>query len=106
MKIVSLHIRNFRGIKDLRLSLDGRNFVIDGPNGSGKSGVVDAVEYVFTGRIARLGGQGTGGISVRMHGPHVDKRANPREAFVAVRVRLDDGRIVDIERRLDKPKEP
>lgn len=106
MKLDSLHIRNFRGIKDLHLDLRGKNFVVDGPNGSGKSGVVDAVEYVFTGRIARLEGPGTGGLSVRTHGPHVDERDNPRDAFVKVSIRLDDGRAVTIERGLGKPKEP
>lgn len=106
MKLESLHIVNFRGIKDLQLDLRGKNFVVDGPNGSGKSGVVDAVEYVFTGRIARLEGPGTGGLSVRTHGPHVDKRDNPRAAFVKVTVRLNDGQAVAIERGLENPKEP
>lgn len=106
MKLASLHIRDFRGIKDLHLDLQERNFVVDGPNGSGKSGVVDAVEYVFTGRIARLEGPGTGGLSVRTHGPHVDKRDNPRDAFVKATICLDDGSTVTIERGLDKPKEP
>src|SRR5688572_5564942 len=99
MKLESLHIRNFRGVKDLHLDLQGKNFVVDGPNGSGKSGVVDAVEYVFTGRIARLEGPGTGGLSVRTHGPHVDKRDNPRDAFVKATIRLGD-RTVTIERGL------
>ncbi len=43
---------------------------------------------------------------MRTHGPHVDKRDNPRDAFVKVTIHLEDGRAVTIERGLDKPKEP
>lgn len=106
MKLVALHIREFRGIKDLILRLAGKNFVVDGPNGSGKSGVVDAIEFVFTGRIARLEGPGTGGLSVHTHAPHVDKRDNPSDSFVMATLRLDDGTEVRIHRSPDKPKEP
>lgn len=106
MKLGTLHVRKFRGIKDLRLDLQRENFVIAGPNGSGKSGVVDAIEFVFTGRISRLEGAGTGGLSVKEHGPHVDDRETPKDAQVELSVVLDDGRQVTISRSVDKPSKP
>ena len=106
MKLEKLHVKNFRGIKDLRLDLRGQNFVVAGPNGSGKSGIVDAIEFVFTGRIARLEGAGTGGLSVKEHGPHVDDRTTPGDSWVEITVILDDGREVTIARQVDKPSKP
>lgn len=84
IKIKSLTVRNFRGIRSLTLELGGRNFAVCGPNGSGKSGVVDAIEFVLTGSISRLTGRGTGGLSVKEHGPHVDSK--PDDSFVEARV--------------------
>ncbi len=49
MKIKTLRIRNFRGIKDLSLDLNSQSAVIWGPNGSGKSAVVDAIDFVLNG---------------------------------------------------------
>lgn len=72
MKLHRLIINNVRGIKDLNIEPKGENFLIWGPNGSGKSGVVDSVDFLLTGRISRLTGRGTGGISLSSHGPHVD----------------------------------
>jgi recombinational DNA repair ATPase RecF len=56
-KLNAIAIDNFRGIRRLEIPVDGRNLVIVGENGSGKSSVVDALEYCFTGRIAKLQGR-------------------------------------------------
>lgn len=80
----TLRIQEFRGIRDLTLHFEGKNFAICGPNGTGKSGVVDALEFVLTGNISRLSGAGTGGLSVRDHGPHVDSRNKPEQALVTL----------------------
>ncbi|CEA14174.1 AAA family ATPase [Methanobacterium formicicum] len=37
MRIQELEICNFRGIKELKIEPNGKNFLISGPNGSGKS---------------------------------------------------------------------
>jgi predicted ATP-dependent endonuclease of OLD family len=71
--VIKLHvliIEEFRGIRKLRLDFAGKNFAVYGPNGTGKSGVVDAIEFVLTGNISRLTGQGTSNISLRAHAPH------------------------------------
>ena len=86
IRIEKIHIHEFRGIRELKLDLKGQNFAACGPNGTGKSGVVDAIEFALTGNISRLAGSGTGGLSVKAHGPHVDSRNKPEAAFVTLDV--------------------
>ena len=86
--INKIKIREFRGIRDLSLDLNGRNFATCGPNGTGKSGIVDAIEFALTGNISRLAGAGTGGLSVKHHGPHVDSRDKPDQASVTLELLL------------------
>ena len=86
MKIIELHIENVRGIKSLEIEPGGQNFVIWGPNGSGKSAVVDAIDFLLTGRISRLTGPGTGGITIGKHGSHID--ASPKEASVRAIIKI------------------
>lgn len=85
IRLEEIAIKEFRGIRDLKLNLKNNNFVICGSNGTGKSGIVDAIEFALTGGISRLSGAGTGGISVKDHGPHVDSRNNPEKASVTLK---------------------
>ncbi|MBN1354547.1 MAG: AAA family ATPase [Candidatus Omnitrophica bacterium] len=104
ISIESVVIKEFRGIRDLTLNFKEKNFAICGPNGTGKSGVVDALEFVLTGNISRLSGEGRGDISLRQHGPHVDKRNDPAKARVIVKVKIHSlNKEVTIERTLKKP---
>lgn len=81
MKIDQLTISNFRGIKgELELEANGGNMVIVGPNGSGKSSVIAAVDFLLTGSIRELSGEGTQSLTERRHAPHVD--AEPTQAWV------------------------
>lgn len=86
IRIESIHIHDFRGIRDLKLDLKGSNYAACGPNGTGKSGIVDAIEFALSGDISRLSGAGTGALSVRTHAPHVDTRNKPEEAYVTLEV--------------------
>lgn len=86
IRIEKIHIHKFRGIIDLKLEPNGANFAACGPNGTGKSGIVDAIEFGLTGKLSRLAGYGTGELSVAKHGPHVDFRTTPSEAFVEIEV--------------------
>jgi len=88
IRIDKIHIKEFRGIRDLTLDLKGQNFAACGPNGTGKSGIVDAIEFALTGNISRLAGAGTGGLSVKAHGPHVDSRNKPEAASVTLDVTI------------------
>ena len=84
IKIESVTIREIRGIRDLTLEPSRENFLVLGPNGSGKSGVVDAIQFALTGGISRLAGKGTAGLSLRRHGPHVDRHDDPDAARVSL----------------------
>jgi DNA repair exonuclease SbcCD ATPase subunit len=86
MKLIELEIQNIRGIKQLKLKQEGKNFLIYGPNGSGKSAVVDAIDFLLTGQISRLKGEGTGSITLKEHGPHIEHQ--PDEAIVRGKIKL------------------
>ena len=102
MRLIELEIHNVRGIPHLLLKPDGKNFVIWGPNGSGKSAVVDSIDFLLTGRISRLLGKGTGGITLSEHGPHIDHK--PEEARVrAILALAGVATPVEIERCMGKP---
>ena len=85
IQIESVAIRELRGIRELEVSPARKNFVVSGPNGSGKSGLVDAIEFALTGVMSRLSGKGTRGLSVKTHGPHVERRHDPASAEVSLR---------------------
>jgi recombinational DNA repair ATPase RecF len=104
IRVESITIKEFRGIRDLTLDFKEKTFAICGPNGTGKSGVVDALEFALTGNVSRLSGEGRGEISLKQHGPHVDRRNDPDKARVMVRVTIPSlGKTVAIERSLKNP---
>lgn len=86
IQVEALTISEFRGIRNLTLNLNRKNFAVCGSNGTGKSGVVDALEFVMTGSISRLSGKGRGDLSLKEHGPHVDSRRSPEKAYVEATV--------------------
>jgi ABC-type Mn2+/Zn2+ transport system ATPase subunit len=86
IQIKAIHIEEFRGIRELDLTLNCKSFAVWGPNGSGKSGVVDALDFALSGTIGRLAGPGTSGLTVAKHGPHVHQRDNPASAKVRLTV--------------------
>lgn len=99
IQLEHLHVEEFRGIRSIDLNLGTKSFVVYGPNGSGKSGVVDAVDFALTGSIARLAGDGTGGVTLLRHGPHVHRRDDPAAAKVVLKVKdTDSGEIATITR--------
>ena len=57
IRIESITIKEFRGIRNLTLDFKGKSFGICGPNGTGKSGVIDALEFGLTGNVSRLSGR-------------------------------------------------
>lgn len=107
IKIVSVHIEEFRGIRKLDINLAQKSFAISGPNGSGKSGVIDAIEFALTGQIGRLTGTGTKGLSLADHGPHVDHIKFPDAAFVELEVNFPTlGKSAKLTRKVSAPKKP
>jgi energy-coupling factor transporter ATP-binding protein EcfA2 len=107
IQIVSIHIQEFRGIRDLTLAMNGESFVVSGPNGSGKSGVVDAIQFALSGQIGRLKGAGTGDLSLSDHGPHVERRSDPEAACISLSVYIPHlCKSATITRTIKKPKQP
>jgi len=104
IRVDSITIKEFRGIRDLTLDFKEKNFAVCGPNGTGKSGVVDALEFALTGSVSRLSGEGSGEISLKQHGPHVDRRNDPDKARVTVKVTIPTlSKTVTVERSLKTP---
>jgi len=105
IRVKTIHIEEFRGVRDLYLHLDTKNFGICGPNGTGKSGVVDAVEFCLTGDVTRLSGQGSAGLSVKTHAPHVDQKEHPERANVTITAEIPSlGKEVRIHRSVKNPR--
>jgi len=58
-----IKFEHFRGLPANEFKLKGKSLVLLGTNGKGKSALVDGIEFVFSGQIARFIGVGTGSIS-------------------------------------------
>ena len=107
IKLEAAHIEEMRGIRKLDLTFGGGKFAISGPNGSGKSGVIDAIEFGLTGRISRLTGSGTKGLTLSEHGPHVDKTKFPDAAYVQLDVFIPAlKKSAKITRKVSAPSKP
>ena len=107
IKVVSAHIQEFRGIRNLKIDLAEKSFAVSGPNGSGKSGVIDAIEFALTGQIGRLTGIGTKGLTLADHAPHVDMTKFPDAAFVELEVSFPTlGKSAKLTRKVSAPKKP
>ena len=103
--VQALRVHEFRGIRDLTLELNSKNFAICGPNGTGKSGIVDALEFVLSGNISRLTGRGRGELSIKAHGPHIDC-ALPEQAFAEAVLHISVGKTLTIKRTVKAPTAP
>ena len=106
MKIQNLEINHFRGITDLKIEPKGKSFVIYGPNGSGKSAVIDALDFLLTGKIARLIGEGTEGVSLIEHGPHIDSISDLDKVIVSAEISIPSiATPILLTRKMKKPLE-
>lgn len=114
MRIERLKINGFRGIPQLGVEPNGDNLCLMGPNGSGKSSMIEAVDFLLTGEIQDLKGEGTGDISIREHVPYL--RSDPSDVWVegtftdgqdsvTVKRRLADRQTLEYEGDLPPPIE-
>lgn len=107
IKIESILINDFRGIRELEISLGRENYVVHGPNGSGKSGIVDAIQFALTGDISRLRGAGTSELTISDHGPHILARTTPETAWVKLHAFIPSLNLTaSIERSVKRPTQP
>jgi len=103
MKIMNLEIKNIRGIKTIKIQPEGHNVVIFGPNGAGKSALVDAIDFLFTGKISRLTGEGTKFLKLKEHGCHVDSRDDLKNTVVIAKIEVD-GKNISLMRSIHRPR--
>jgi energy-coupling factor transporter ATP-binding protein EcfA2 len=104
MKIQKIRIEKIRGVKDIEIIPNGESVVIYGPNGSGKSAIVDAIDFLLTGKISRLEGEGAGELKLKEHGPHVDYRDKLKEAIVSAEILIPESQeIIHLERKMSTP---
>jgi DNA repair exonuclease SbcCD ATPase subunit len=89
-RLHSISIRDFRGIRSIDLNFKGKSCAILGQNGTGKSSVVDAVDFLATGKIRRLTGEGAGELRLQEHGCHV--ASTPGDGSVEAVFKTADGK--------------
>lgn len=89
LRLERITISQFRGIRHLELRPAGHSIAVVGPNGSGKSSIADAIDFVLTGHISRLTGEGAGQLKLSEHGRHVD--ADPSDGQVELEFRVEPG---------------
>ena len=96
--IGAVKLEHFRGLPNSKFDLSGKNFVILGSNGKGKSGLVDGIEFLFSGQVGRFVGTGTGSINHDdavqhiQHGgvPTVSVSLTPSKAAISRKLGTDD----------------
>ncbi len=101
LKLIWIEIHNIRGIPNLTVRPEGNNFVVSGPNGSGKSALVDAIDFLLSGSVTRLTGEGTGDIHLREYGKHI--KSSSDDVWVRAEVDIPNYGLVIIERHIRKP---
>jgi hypothetical protein len=92
-----IKFEHFRGLPANEFELRGKNLVVLGTNGKGKSAVVDGIEFVFSGRVARFTGAGTGSISHNEAVRNVKTGGDPK---VAIALSNSNGARGEISRNL------
>lgn len=106
MRIERLKINDFRGIPELVIEPEGDNLCLVGPNGSGKSSVIEAVDFLLTGEVKDLKGEGAGDLSIREHAPYlmgdfeeaeVEATLSLNGDSVTIRRSLGDRNTLDVE---------
>lgn len=50
IKLLRLQIRNFKGIRELDIALDGKDVTISGENGTGKTSIIDSFTWLLFGK--------------------------------------------------------
>src|SRR5229473_4348422 len=72
-RVREIKFEHFRGLPDYCCKLKGKSVVVLGGNGKGKSGIVDGLEFLFSGTIARFHGEGTGAINAEEAIQHIKR---------------------------------
>jgi energy-coupling factor transporter ATP-binding protein EcfA2 len=101
MPLNKLSIRGFRGIRELDVSFGGKNVAVVGSNGSGKSSIADSLDFLLTGQIKRLTGEGAGSLSFAKHAPNL--KMDPASSHVLAEFTTGTGASVVLRRNASDP---
>lgn len=92
IKLVSLKIENFKGLKKFELKIDGKNAVITGANGTGKTTLADAFYWCLSGSDSLLRSK-FNALSLDEHGNTIDNQDAVVEVCLSV-----DGTLLKLQR--------
>lgn len=90
MRINSLHIENFQGIRDATFALDGHSAIIYGDNGTGKTTVFNALTWLLFDRAST----GAKNFTPKTRGPGGD--LHHLDHVAEAQFSTDDGRLVQL----------
>jgi hypothetical protein len=76
-RIREIKFLHFRGLPDYCCPLKGKSLAVFAGNGKGKSGIVDGIEFIFSGRVRRFHGEGTLRINSGEAIRHIQKKGDP-----------------------------
>lgn len=96
MKILKLHIHNFKVFDDITLEYPECNAVIlCGRNGFGKTSIYDALELLFTGNIKRYENYNKNfhDQQLHLHGKQIIHDESQHEVYIEAEVKLNDGAV-------------
>lgn len=97
LKIDSLTIRNFKGLKNYTLALGGKSARIRGQNGSGKTSLADAVTWALTGLMSD-------GHTAEVNPLNRDGRVLSNDTSVKITFTLSDDQRMTFTRSTGDPK--
>ena len=103
MKIQELNVHNFRGIVDCSFIVNGKNFCVYGGNGTGKSSVADAIDFLLSGKISHMEGEGTQEVSLKKHAPHIGAQA--QDSYVEATITTVSGKRFKVKRLVSSPED-
>lgn len=91
MRLTELKVHGFRAFppEEQTFQFNGDNVAVVGDNGTGKSSILAAVEFLLSGSLTHLSGEGTGSLNLSDHAPHQD--ATEDECYVEGRFETEDG---------------
>lgn len=104
MNLSTLTVHGFRAFppEERTFDFDGDNAIIHGDNGTGKSSILAAVEFLLSGNLTHLSGDGTNNITVQTHAPH--QHATPQECYVEGTFVTETGDTGTVRRCADNPR--
>ena len=99
MKIVSLEFTNFKGIKNLRLDLEGKSVVFFGVNGVGKSSILRGINLLYSNIINKVV---KNRFKQRINIELSDISVDAQSCSVSAELKFSDGFTVQYHRIMDK----